>query len=334
MSDQTAIISISRHKSSANFLRQFAINIDGRTVGKIKSGQTKLFKVPSGAHSIRVKLDFYKSKQLIVDLKPHETIALECGDRAPETLGEAFTLKGFEKSMNSLLKPDQYLYVSLIGSASNQNANSQQSSPQSADTRPTIRHEKTKKRTIFISYRREDSREITGRICDRLTGKFGKETIFRDVDSIPAGVDFREHISKTIDRCNVLVAVIGNRWLEAKNRKGELRLEHADDPLSVEIETALKKEITVIPVLVKGAIMPDPDYLPERIKPLAFHNAIIIPMEPYFHAGVDRLIDELEKSGSAKDTSAIKPGSLNYCIYCGIEIVPGNKFCIQCGKPV
>lgn len=327
MSSNSAIVSISRNKFSANILRQFSISIDDTTVGKIKSGQTKKFKVPCGSHSIQVKLDFYKSKRLLLDLKPEETLLLACGDRAPETFSEAFTMKGIQKSMNSLLKPEQYLYVELLSRGATQESNTHQGESSTTDTHAN------QKRTIFISYRREDSREITGRICDRLTSKFGKETIFRDVDSIPAGVDFREHIGKTIDCCSALIAIIGNRWLDARNSKGELRLGLADDPLSVEIETALNKDIPVIPVLVKGAVMPDPEELPERIRPLAFRNATIIPMEPYFHAGVDRLIEELERSGTPSDSDE-RTNMHKYCLHCGNEIASNNKFCIQCGKPV
>lgn len=332
MSDHSAIVSISRKKTSANILRQFSISIDGSTVGKIKSGQTKQFKIPSGVHNIQVKLDLYKSKELPLEIQPNEMLVLSCGDRSPETFSEAFTLNGLTKSMNSLFKPSQYLYVELVSRTLGHEPNTPQAEFGTGYTRSNHKHLNTQTRTIFISYRRDDSREITGRICDRLNDKFGKETIFRDVDSIPAGVDFRDHIEKTIDRCSALVAIIGNTWLKAKNSKGERRLGLADDPLSLEIEAALNKNIPVIPVLVKGATMPDPDELPEPIRPLAYRNAIIIPVEPYFHAGVDRLIDELEKPGSPSDIDITI--NRNYCLSCGGEITPNNKFCIQCGKPV
>ncbi len=152
------------------------------------------------------------------------------------------------------------------------------------------------------------------------------------MDSIPAGVDFREHISKTIGNCKVVVAIIGTQWLQAKNHNGALRLGLDDDPLRVEIETALSRDISIIPVLVKGAVMPDPNDLPEKLKPLAYHNAVIIPREPYFQAGMDRLINELESSGTAKGTD--KPAASQvYCRQCGAEIITGNQFCTQCGKP-
>lgn len=338
MSTPSALITLHRTRTSANQFRQFTITLDNRAIGKIKSGQTKRFQVPAGPHLIAIKLDFYKSRPLPIRLAPDQELALTCGDRSPENLKEIFSLKGIEKSIDSLIKPGQYLYVETAGEAVTRSA--QPLAPASAKPAPApvpigaarSRGLNRDQRRIFVSYRREDSREITGRICDRLNAEFGRETVFRDVDSIPAGVDFREHIGNTIEHCDVLLAIIGNQWLEAKNSKGERRLELAGDPLRVEIESALSKEIPVIPVLVKNANMPEADELPESLQPLAYRNAIIIPGEPYFHHGVDRLIAELEKAVSPETPAAPTAGQ-RFCIHCGAELVPGNRFCIQCGQP-
>ena len=66
---------------------------------------------------------------------------------------------------------------------------------------------------IAISYRREDSTPIAGRIHDRLQAEFGKKSVFMDFDSIPYGVDFREQIKQTLERARVVVAIIGPAWL-------------------------------------------------------------------------------------------------------------------------
>ena len=107
MPEQPAIISLSRKKTASNMLRQFTITIDDKAVGKIKAGQTKQFRVPCGSHAIRVKLDFYKSKQLLIELQPGDNLALECGDQGPASLGETFSLKGIDKSIHGLLSPDE-----------------------------------------------------------------------------------------------------------------------------------------------------------------------------------------------------------------------------------
>ena len=66
---------------------------------------------------------------------------------------------------------------------------------------------------IFICYRRVDSENITGRIYDRLLQHYGKEAVFKDVDSIPLGLDFREYLDDVVGRCQVLLVVIVDEWL-------------------------------------------------------------------------------------------------------------------------
>src|SRR5436305_5014529 len=122
---------------------------------------------------------------------------------------------------------------------------------------------------IFISYRRDDTVGITGRILDWLQRHFGTESVFRDVDSVPLGVDFRHHIDNILCQCNVLLAVIGQRWLSAEDR-GRRRLEDPADFVRIELETALRLRIRIIPVLVEGTLMPKPDQLPTSLLTLAF----------------------------------------------------------------
>ena len=148
---------------------------------------------------------------------------------------------------------------------------------------------------IFISYRRSDSADIAGRIYDRLTGRFGRNPIFKDVDSIPLGLDFKEYLDAKVSECSVLLAIIGDRWLEASDDTGERRLEDPADFVRIEIESALKGGIPVIPLLVRGAQMPREGKLPDGLKKLAYRNGIPIRPDPDFHRDMDRLITALEK---------------------------------------
>lgn len=54
--------------------------------------------------------------------------------------------------------------------------------------------------SIFISYRRDGSISETGRIYDRLVTAFGKEHVFKDVDSIPLGIDLAEYIAREVGK--------------------------------------------------------------------------------------------------------------------------------------
>jgi hypothetical protein len=149
-------------------------------------------------------------------------------------------------------------------------------------------------RTIFISYRRQDSSDVTGRIYDRLVQHFGKEAIFKDVDSIPLGVDFRMLLGDAVGKCNILLAIVGRQWLNSQNESGARRLDDPRDFVRVEIESALQRDIPVIPLLVQGAGAPAENDLPASIRALVYRNAISIRPDPDFHHDIDRLIKGIE----------------------------------------
>ena len=148
---------------------------------------------------------------------------------------------------------------------------------------------------IFISYRRDDSAGYTRAICDKLAERFSKDRIFMDVDSIEPGSSFDEVIGTAVGRCDVLLAMIGKRWLEAKDGSGP-RINDPKDFVRIEITAALSRNIRVIPVLLDDARMPAPDALPEPVRPLAFRNAIEISGDSGFASDVDRLADAVGKA--------------------------------------
>jgi hypothetical protein len=151
---------------------------------------------------------------------------------------------------------------------------------------------------IFISYRREDSELITGRIYDHLASHFGSHNVFRDLDSILFGVDFRKNISEAVGNCDVLLVMIGEQWLAVCHREGakqgQRRLDDPDDFVRIEVGSALARGIPVIPVLVDGARMPGEPELPEGLKELAYRNATEVGSGQDFRGHVVRLIRGIE----------------------------------------
>lgn len=143
---------------------------------------------------------------------------------------------------------------------------------------------------IAISYRREDSLPIAGRLYDRLEAKFGKPNVFMDFDSIRPGLDFREQIKETIERSNVVVAMIGPNWL-GEQSDGSRRIDDPTDFVRLEIEYALKRGIPVIPVLINNTPMPKAEKLPPDIDALAFRHALPLDSGLDFHQHADRLIN-------------------------------------------
>ena len=149
--------------------------------------------------------------------------------------------------------------------------------------------------SIFISYRRSDSNDVTGRIYDRLQQHFGPDVVFKDVQSIPYGDDFRTHLVQTVSQCRVVVAVLGPTWITTLQER--LAREDQQDWVRAEIETALNREIgiPVIPLLVGGAGMPSREDLPEGLQSLVDRNAAQARPDPDFHVDLDRLIKRLEE---------------------------------------
>jgi hypothetical protein len=111
---------------------------------------------------------------------------------------------------------------------------------------------------VFISYRRDDAAAHAGRLSDRLAARFGAARVFMDVEDIQPGQNFTDAIEQTLARCDHLLAIVGPRWLDAFRARGTDR----EDFVRREIAVALAGGVTVIPVLVGGARMPDAADLP------------------------------------------------------------------------
>ena len=146
---------------------------------------------------------------------------------------------------------------------------------------------------IIVSYRRSDTAAIAGRIFDRLAAHYGEEQVFMDVDKIPFGTDFRKHIQEVLRAGDVLLAVIGPGWL-GNSADGRSRIMDAADPVRVEVETALRQGITVIPVLVDDAAMPAAAELPESLADFAYLNAAPLDIGRDFRSHMDRLIRSMD----------------------------------------
>jgi hypothetical protein len=129
-------------------------------------------------------------------------------------------------------------------------------------------------RAIFISYRRSDSEGESGRLFDDLVGQFGEPSVFMDVETIEVGRDFRKAIDDSVATCGALLAMIGPGWLDARTETGERRLEDPGDFVRIETASALRRGIPVIPVLVRGAKIPQADRLPTDLAELAYRNAV------------------------------------------------------------
>ncbi|MQA29419.1 MAG: TIR domain-containing protein [Luteitalea sp.] len=149
---------------------------------------------------------------------------------------------------------------------------------------------------LFISYRRQDSRETVGRIHDHLRQAFEEKHLFLDADSQTAGEDYRIVIGRALERADVVLAVIGTRWLTVTDREDRRRLDDAEDMVRIELETALERNLLVIPVLIEGASMPGPAEVPPSIRPLCYRTAVPVRPDPDFKNDIERLVVTLRVS--------------------------------------
>lgn len=205
---------------------------------------------------------------------------------------------------------------------------------------------------IFISYRRDDSADVTGRIFDRLIAHFDRSAVFMDVDNIPPGVDFRTHVQQAIGGSSVLLAIIGPDWCDNTDTAGKRRLDDPNDFVRIEIEAALERGIPVIPVLVRNAKMPSWTRLPGALQPLAYLNAPEVRSGHDFHSHMDRLIRKLQETydlplgprlpflgpvESAAPNKAPSPTDVaepGRCPKCSRRNSPERVFCAGCSEPL
>jgi hypothetical protein len=145
---------------------------------------------------------------------------------------------------------------------------------------------------IFISYRRDDTRQAAGRLADDLVVAFGREHIFRDIETIEIGVDFTQALEKALGECEVMLVLIGHLWSGITDAQGVRRLGKADDWIRAEIVTALQRGIRVVPVLVDGAELPAASELPEDLQPLLRRQALELA-DARWASDVARLVEGL-----------------------------------------
>ena len=129
-----------------------------------------------------------------------------------------------------------------------------------------------RRRRVFLSYRREDCAVHAGRLADNLTDRVGADVFF-DVDTVRLGENFVKAIEREVTRCDMVIVMIGDDWLDIAGRDGRPRIQDPRDFVHLEVYMALKRDIPVIPVLVEGATMPRADQLPHELRDLAFRNA-------------------------------------------------------------
>ena len=156
---------------------------------------------------------------------------------------------------------------------------------------------------IFLSYRRDDASGHAGHLFDDLT-ELGRYDVFMDIEKIGAGLAFKQAIDGALASCDVFLALIGRRWLDAQDSDGRVRLENPEDLVRLEVGRALAREdVRVVPVLVQDVEMPSSEALPEPLKALAERNAHPIS-DRRWRYDVGQLVVALDEIAAAKAEQA------------------------------
>jgi hypothetical protein len=155
---------------------------------------------------------------------------------------------------------------------------------------------------IFITYRRADTSGQAGRVYDWLGEHYGNDAVFKDIDSIDPGRPWRAAIEAAVGSADIVIAMIGPQWLsELKARDG------SPDYVRYELETALKTDRRVIPLLVNGTPMPDPDDLPESLALLGEYQAFEVS-DARFRTDMEELLRRLDRVVAAATQSEATRG--------------------------
>ena len=136
---------------------------------------------------------------------------------------------------------------------------------------------------IFISYRRNDSAAMCDRIYESTKAYFGREAVFRDIDSIPLGVNFKSYLEGIIPRCTLVLVVIGKQWMDGN------RTSDPNDFVRLEVEAALAHRVPIIPLFVDNAAPPRADQVAPSLAPMLSLNGTSIGYAPHFDDDMRRL---------------------------------------------
>ena len=180
-----------------------------------------------------------------------------------------------------------------------------------SDRRPSIAISR-----IFISYRREDSAPHAGRLNDRLCLAFGADRVFMDIDDIPLGQDFTAALRENVRVADVVLVLIGPKWLSMAGEDGRRRLDDERDFVRFEVAEALRQGKRVIPILVNDTPMPKAADLPDDLQPLLVCQALHLA-DARFNRDVADLIQALGGASPGRHPAALAGGGWRRGGACG-----------------
>lgn len=113
-----------------------------------------------------------------------------------------------------------------------------------------------------------------------------------DFDTIPPFTRFADFIRQKVAECDVLVAVIGPRWMDTLR---ERLSDSEDDYVRIEIRLALEEGKPIAPICIKGAEAPRRHDLPPDLQPMMDYHVAYLDAGRHFLDNIEPILDALEQ---------------------------------------
>lgn len=160
-------------------------------------------------------------------------------------------------------------------------------------------------RKIFVSYRWSDTSGFARQVYRELRRYTARRNVFFDTRSQSLGVDYRAQVKANVERCDLMLALIGPEWATCANEEGVPRLMEEDDLVRYEVSRALERGVPVVPVLCDIDALPEPSRLPEPLRSLQFNLVEKITHERA-DEDIDRIIRKLGLRGEWRRRTALR----------------------------
>ena len=145
------------------------------------------------------------------------------------------------------------------------------------------------KNSVFVSYRRGDTRGEAGRLTDSLENLLDAACVFRDTDDIPAGEEFDAVLNGELAGTQAVVVLIGKQWLAELTA----RLARPDpDYVRMEVATALRSGKRSFLSCCREPNCPSAEQLPEDLRGLVGHQTLSVRDEAW-NQDMGRLVDAI-----------------------------------------
>jgi hypothetical protein len=150
---------------------------------------------------------------------------------------------------------------------------------------------------IFISYRSADGAKDASRLADDLGRVFGADHVFLDRQDLRGGSSWRHEIARAIGHRPIVLLVVTPGFAGARHADGRLRIDDADDPVRMEIQSAIDAGAVLMPLRVDGTPIPPADSLPEPLRIITERHALPLRTDDWGRLDLPRIVADIERLG-------------------------------------